>query len=319
MPSLAPEPAREPGAPESDAPQIDARAPRPSTVWWGLAAAFVVLVVLLFIPWTSHDAGPTVDIRPELVVSSILTVVLGAFALAVSNRWTAYVAAIPTFVALSDLSEVLWPATGSYPVLVEIVTCLVSVIGVVWLIRALQAHSQSHSVRLAVAPVASALTIASLWLPWIVVSGIGVNSGPMTAFTLLFGNPNSSTGPITIARIAVLVIVVIGAIGSLLPLIGRNESTTRIATVCALGSVLLLAAFTFWLGLPGDAVQPADNQPGPRVALACLMLLALIWQARLGGAGRLEIEADENDPEFVAPSSLDDDLAGEHLEHSPDR
>lgn len=299
------------------------RSPKPSaavsqpTIWWIQFALFVVVVILLFIPWTSAKAGPTVDVRPELLWSSILTIVVGALGLAINDRWMAFVAALPTIGALTDIGPVLMPESGGYPVVVKLATALICLIGILWIVRALRYPSTAQSTRWAVAPVAVALTVATLWLPWVVVSGIGTDSGQMTAFTLLFGSSSYASGSIIVARIAILIVMVVGAGGTLLPLITRKDTGARIATVSALGSSILLLLFAGWLAVRGDQVQQAANLPGPRVALAGLVLLGLIWKSRIGN----DVLPSINDPlptVNVIGSPVSDDALGTIDSSDPD-
>lgn len=300
------------------------RFPEPSaaisqpTIWriqFGLLAA---VVVLLFVPWSSSHAGPTADLRAELLWSSILAVVIGALGLAVNDRWMAFVAALPTLGALTDIGPVFMPESGSYPVVVKLSTSLVCVIGVLWIVRALRYPSTAQSTRWAIAPVAVALTIATLWLPWVVVSGIGTDSGQMTGFTLLFGSSSYASGSITVARIAILIVMVVGAGGSLLPLITRKDAGARIATVSALGSSILLLILAAWLAVRGDQVQQATNLPGPRVALAGLVLLGLIWKSRIGN-DVLPLAGDPlPQPDDAEPSVSIDALDGAIDSSDPD-
>lgn len=288
------------------------------TIWriqFGLLAA---VVILLFIPWSGSHAGPTADLRPELLWSSILTIVLGALGLAINERWIAFVAALPTLGALTDIGPVFMPESGSYPFVVKLAASLVCVIGILWVVRALRYPSTAQSTRWAVAPVAVALTIATLWLPWVVVSGIGTDSGQMTAFTLLFGSSSYVSASITVARIAVLIVMVVGAGGSLLPLITRKDAGARIATVSALGSSVMLVILAAWLAVRGDQVQQATDLPGPRVALAGLVLLGLIWKSRIGN-DVLPLAGDPlPEPDDAKPSISADALDGAIDSSDPD-
>ena len=245
---------------------------------------FVLLVIALFIPWNSTHSGPTVDVRPELVWSTILTVVLGTIALAARNRWTSYIAMLPTLGAVTDIGPVFLPESGAYPIFVKIVVVIVSLVGVIWLLRAFDHPPRGQSTRWVVAPVAAVLTVATLWLPWIIVSGIGERSGQMTAFSLLFATNWVSATGLLISNIVIVIVIGVGVGAAVLPLVSCRPSLKRIATIGALAAAGIIVVFTLWLAMRGDEVQAADGVPGPRIALAGLLLLALIWHAHRDGS-----------------------------------
>ncbi len=270
-------------SPGNDPRISSAHAPaRQSVSWWALVSLFVVLVIALFIPWNGSQSGPTVDVRPELVWSVILTVVFGAIGLATHNRWISYVAMLPTLGAITDLGPVFLPESGHYPLLVKIVVVLVSAVGVIWLVRAFDHPPRGQSTRWVIAPVAAVLTIATLWLPWVIVSGIGEESGQMTAFSLLFGTNWVAATGLMISNIVIVVVMVVGVGAALLPLATRRPSINRIATIGTLAAAVIVVLFVLGLAVRGDEVQAAVGVPGPRVALAGLLLLALTWHAHRG-------------------------------------
>ena len=271
--------AKDPRLTDPDLPTVPPPTKQP-TSWWVLASLFTLLVIALFIPWNSEHSGPTVDVRPELVWSAILTVVFGAIGLAFITRWIAYVAALPTLGAITDIGPVFLPESGTYPLIVKIVVLLVSAVGLMWLVRARRHPPRGQSTRWVIAPVAAVLTFATLWLPWVIVSGIGEESGQMTAFTLLFGTAWSSASGLLIVKITILAVMVIGVGGALFPLVRRRRPANRIATICALGACGVILLFGLWLAIRGDDVQAAVSAPGQRVALAGLLLLALTWNSQ---------------------------------------
>ncbi|WP_153503209.1 hypothetical protein [Cumulibacter manganitolerans] len=243
-----------------------------------------VVTVLLFLPWSAEQVGPSVDVRSELVWSSVASVVLGALALAFPHRWMSFLAFLPTIGALTDIGTVLWPENGGYPVVVKIVVLVLSAVGVAWVLSALGYPAREQQTRWIVAPVAAALIIATLWLPWVVVSGIGQESGQMAAFDLFLKSAATGASGVTLTRLAILVIMVAGIAGSVLPLTSRKSTATRLAMSITLGAAVGLVLLCLWLSIRGDAVRPSDYASGLRVALAGFVLITLVWNSRLKAA-----------------------------------
>lgn len=253
--------------------------------WWVLVCLLPVVTVLLFFPWTSDSPGPSVDIRPEMVWSSVATIVLGALGLAFPNRWMSYAAALPTIGALTDVGPVFLPETGTYPWVVKVVVVLVSLIGIAWIVLALGYPAREQQTRWIVAPVAAALTLATLWLPWVVIFGIGQESGSATAVDVLFSTYATAAAGIIVARLAILVIMIVGVVGAVLPLLSRTATATRLAMSMTLASTIALILLCLWMSLPADSIQPADYASGPRVAIAGFAIITLVWNSRLKAAG----------------------------------
>ena len=258
-----------------------------------------VITILLFFPWTSSAASPSVDVRPELVWSSVATIVLGALGLAFPNRWMSYAAALPTIGALTDVGPVFMPESGSYPWVVKLVVVLVSLIGISWIILALGYPAREQQTRWIVAPVAAALTVATLWLPWVIITGIGQESGRATAVDVLFSTYATGAPGVIVSRLAILVIMIVGVIGAVLPLLSRTAAATRFAMAMTLFSTIALALLCLWMSIPGDSIQPAEYASGPRVAIAGFAIITLVWNSRLKAAGG-------GDDDSTLPRRIDD-------------
>ncbi|WP_134324665.1 hypothetical protein [Cumulibacter soli] len=264
-------------------------APPPSRVtkyaWRLLVILLPLTTLLLFFPWTTNAITPSVDVRPELVWSSVATIVIGAIALAFPNRWMSYTAALPTIGALTDLGPVLMPESGEYPLVVRINVIVVALIGIAWMTMAMGYPAREQQTRWIVAPVAAALTVATLWLPWLVIFGIGQQSGQATAIDVLFSTYATAAPGVVFTRLSVLIIMIVGIVGAVLPLLSRTSRATRIAMGMTLASTVALVLLCLWLSMPGDSVQPADYASGPRVAIAGFAIITLVWNSRLKAAG----------------------------------
>ena len=266
--------------------------------WWTLVCLLPVVTILLFIPWSTSHAVPSVDVRPELVWSSVATVVLGAIGLAFPHRWMSFIAFLPTIGALTDIGAVFMPEAGSYPWIVKLVVVLLSIIGIAWIASAFGYPASEQQTRWIVAPVAAALTFATLWLPWVVVSGIGEESGQMAAFDLFFKTEATGAPGVAFARLAILVIMIVGVCGAVLPLVSRQATATKIAMLISVGAVAALVLLCLWMSIRGDAIRPADYATGLRVALAGFTLITLVWNSRL--------KAAENRAGGAYPRRIDD-------------
>lgn len=241
----------------------------------------VVTTILLFIPWSSDQSAPTVDLRTELIWSSVATVLLGAVALAFPSRWMAYIASIPTLGAVTDLGPVFLPESGSYSWPVKAVTVVLTLVGIGWIVLSMRSPAREQSTRWVVAPVAAILIVATLWLPWAVVSGIGPASGQKSAIALLFESAATGAPGVAPTRLAILAIMAVGIGGAVLPLLSRLASTTRVAMYLVLGAAIGLVLLTLAMSVRGDAVQMSDHASGIRVALAGFLLITLVWNSRL--------------------------------------
>lgn len=253
--------------------------------WWVIVCLLPVIAILLFFPWSHDAAEPSVDVRPELLWSSVATVVIGALALAFPHRWMSFLAFLPTIGALTDIGAVFMPVTGGYAWPVKVIVVLLSLVGIAWLVSAFGYPAREQQTRWIVAPVAAALTVATLWLPWVVVSGIGRDSGRMSAFDFFFKTAATGAPGVTFARLAIMILMIVGVVGAVLPLISRQSTATRLAmslTVAAAAGIVLLC---LWMSLGGDAVRPSDYATGIRVALAGFALIAVVWNSRLKAAG----------------------------------
>ncbi|WP_158716216.1 hypothetical protein [Blastococcus sp. Marseille-P5729] len=249
--------------------------------WWVLVCLLPAVVIMLFIPWSSASEVPPADVRPELVWSSVATVILGALALAFPHRWMSYVAFIPTIGALTAIGPVLMPESGSYPWPVKVVVLSLAVIGIAWVVSAFSFPAREQQTRWIIAPVAAALTFATIWLPWVVVSGIGEESGQMAAFQLFFATSATGAPGVTLFRLMILIIMAVGVGIAVLPLATRRASATRLAMTLTIGAAFALVMLCLVMSLRGDAVRPADTPIGLRVALAGFTLIALVWNSRL--------------------------------------
>lgn len=252
--------------------------------WWVLTCLLPVVAIMLFIPWSSSSEVPPADLRPELVWSSAATVILGALALAFPHRWMSYIAFIPTIGALSDIGAVFMPESGGYPWPVKVVVLVLSVIGVAWVVSAFSFPAREQQTRWIIAPVAAALTAATLWLPWVVVSGIGEESGRMAAFQLFSATSATGAPGVTMFRLLILAIMAVGVGGAVLPLVTRRAMATRLAMNLTIGAAFALVVLCMLMALRGDAVRPADSPIGLRIAIAGFTLIALVWNSRLKAA-----------------------------------
>lgn len=266
--------------------------------WWALVCLLPAVTILLFIPWSSTGPDPSVDVRPELVWSSVATVVLGALALAFPNRWMSYAAALPTIGALTDLGPVFLPETGSYPWPVKVIVVLVSLVGIAWITMAMGYPAREQQTRWIVAPVAGALTLATMWLPWVVVSGIGQESGRATAYDVLFSSYAAAAPGVVPTRLAILIIMIVGVIGAVLPLLSRTSTATRLGMFMTLFSTVAIVLLCLWMSARGDDIQLTDYATGPRVAIAGFAIIALVWSSRLKAAGGI----DESPPRRIDDS-----------------
>lgn len=272
--------------------------PRASKVaWWVLVTLLPAVTLLLFFPWTSSAPSPPVDIRPELVWSSVVVIVLGALGLAFPHRWMSYAAALPTVGAATDIGPVFMPESGSYPWTVKVVVVLVTLIGISWIVLALGYPAREQQTRWIVAPVAGALTLATLWLPWVVIYGIGQESGSATAIDVLFSTYATAAPGVVASRLAILIIMIVGVVGAVLPLLSRTATATRLAMGMTLASSIALVLLCLWLSLPGDSIQLSDYASGPRVAIAGFTIITLVWNSRLKAAGG---------PDDTPPHRIDD-------------
>ena len=273
------------------APNADGQPAHPAVsraskcAWWALICLLPAVTILLFFPWTSSAAAPSVDIRAELVWSSVATIVLGALGLAFPNRWMSYAAALPTIGALTDIGPVFMPETGSYPWVVKVVVVLVSLIGISWIVLALGYAAREQQTRWIVSPVAAALTLATLWLPWVIIFGIGQESGQSTAIDVLFSTYATAAPGVVVTRLSILIIMIVGVIGAVLPLLSRTSTATRIGMNMTLASTIALVLLCLWMSMPGDSIQPSDYASGPRVAIAGFAIITLVWNSRLKAAG----------------------------------
>ena len=241
----------------------------------------VATTVLLFIPWSSGQTTPTVDLRTELIWSAVAAVLLGAVTLAFPSRWMAYLAALPTLGALTNLGPVFLPESGSYAWPVKAVTVVLALIGVGWIIISMRSPAREQSTRWVVAPVAAVLIVATLWLPWAIVGGIGPASGPKSAVALLFESAATGAPGVGPTRLAIVVIMAIGIGGAVLPLASRRTGTTRAAMYLVLSAAIGIVLLALAMSVRGDAVQMSDGAAGIRVALAGFLLITLVWNSRL--------------------------------------
>lgn len=255
--------------------------------WWTLVCLLPVVTILLFVPWSTDQTVPSADVRPELVWSSVATVVLGALALAFPHRWMSYIAFIPTIGALTDIGAAFLPEAGTYPWPVKTIALAVSAIGIAWIVLAFGYPAREQQTRWIIAPVAAALTVATLWLPWVVVSGIGQESGQMAAFELFFQTSATGAPGVALVRLSILLIMVVGVAGAVLPLLSRKATATRLAMTITIAAAASLVLLCLVMTIRGDAVRPADTPIGLRIAIAGFTLIALVWNSRLKAVERV--------------------------------
>lgn len=250
-----------------------------------LVGLLVLVTVLLFLPWSDDSMRtPSVDLRQELIWSSAATVVIGVVGLVFPGRWMSYLAALPTLGALTDVGPVLWPESGTYPWPVKAVVLALSAVGIIWFVAAYTFPAREQTTRWIVVPVVAALTLATLWLPWVIVSRVGPNSGSKTAIDLLFGTGNAGAPGVLLAKFGLLLIMIVGIVGAVLPLTSRRRTVTRVASILTTCAAAGLVLFCLWLSVRGDAVITAADATGERVAIAGFALIALVWNARLKAA-----------------------------------
>ena len=195
----------------------------------------------------------------------------------------AFLAALPTIGALTDIGPVLWPESGTYPWPVKVVVLAIAATGITWIVSAFTFPAREQSTRWIVVPVAAALTLATLWLPWVIVSQVGSDSGSKTAIDIIFTTKASAPG-IWVARVGIIVIMLVGIAGAILPLTSRRRTVTFVATWLTSSAVAGLVLLCLWLSVRGDAVMAATSSTGQRVAITGFMLIALVWNARLKAA-----------------------------------
>lgn len=272
--------------PSGTDPRMTALPPEPvrqSISWWTLVGLLGIVTIMLFLPWSTPGGSPTADLRQELVWSAVATVVIGVVGLVFPGRWMAFLAALPTIGALTDIGPVLWPESGTYPWPVKVVVLAIAATGITWIVSAFTFPAREQSTRWIVVPVAAALTLATLWLPWVIVSQVGSDSGSKTAIDLIFTTKASAPG-IWVARVGIIVIMLVGIAGAILPLTSRRRTVTFVATWLTSSAVAGLVLLCLWLSVRGDAVMAATSSTGQRVAITGFMLIALVWNARLKAA-----------------------------------
>lgn len=260
------------GAPSAGAPDRLVRAV--------VLPLLVVLTVALFLRWDISGADAPPDARSELVVATAALVILSAIALAVPSRWSALAAAVPSLIHLTDLGPVLWPTTGALSWAVKVVVCVGSAIGVLWIVAAtLRSKSSDTSPPWLFVPVGIVLILASLGLPWAIVSNVGVTSGSTTAWELIMGPPNGLPPGVAPIRTLIMLALFVALVSAIVPIFVHSRPLVVTATTCVFGAFALLVALQVYLAVLVDAVEPASDAPGLRVALAGLLVLGVVWTA----------------------------------------